>query len=246
MAEKPIIESYDEWHRKMRGSGDMPSPLGHPWYRSVYGAIEKVVSGKVLEVGCGRGEFAIWLSRRKPKLRVIGLDFSQAAIQIAREFASAQKSSVEFMQGDAESLPFPDNSFDLVISCECMEHVPNPKKMAREIARVLRAGGGFCLTTENYLNGMLIAWMKTWTTGEPFNSGAGIQPRENFFLFWRVKRHLQDAGLVVERMESCHYQWLLLPRVDPARLCTTQFSNVWARRLALPFGRHFSFFGRKP
>jgi hypothetical protein len=40
--------------------------------------------------------------------------------------------------------------------------------------------------------------------------------------------------------------WLLLPRVAPHKLCTRQFDSLWARRLALPFGLHFSFFGRKP
>jgi SAM-dependent methyltransferase len=199
----------------------------------------------VLEVGCGRGGFAIWLSKKLPQFRIVGLDFSLAAIEIARESATPQESSVEFVQGDAEALPFEDAMFDLVISCECMEHVPHPPQMAREMARVLKPGGRFCLTTENYLNGMLIGWLHSWLTGRPFNSGSGVQPRENFFFFWMIRGYLRDAGLTVKTMESSHHQWLLLPRVNPAKLCTQQFKNSFARRLAFPFGRHMSYFGQK-
>ena len=150
-----------------------------------------------------------------------------------------------FIQGDAQALPFDDLSFDLIVSCECMEHVPHPPQMAREMARVLKPGGQYCLTTENYLNGMLIGWLYSFLSGKPFNSGSGIQPRENFFFYWLVRGYLRNAGLTVERMESCHYQWLLLPRIAPSRLCTRRFDNPLAKRLAFPFGRHMSFFGRK-
>jgi len=100
------------------------------------------------------------------------------------------------------------------------------------------------MTTKNYFNGMLPAWAKSWVTGQPFDSGSGVQPHENFFCFWHVHSYLHYAGLVVDKTESCHYHWLLPPRIDPARLCTVQFSSDFARFLAKPFGRHF-FFGRK-
>ena len=127
-----------------------------------------------------------------------------------------------------------------------MEHVPQPQMMAAEMSRVLKPGGKFCLTTENYLNGILLGWLQSWITGRPFNSGSGVQPLEQFFVFPQVTGYLKRAGLVVEKTESTHYQWLLLPGVDPARLCTRQFKTTWARTLAKPFGRHFSFFGYKP
>jgi hypothetical protein len=117
--------------------------------------------------------------------------------------------------------------------------------MALELARVLKPGGRFALTTENYLNGMLIGWLKAWLTRQPFNSGSGIQPRENFFFYWMVRSYLQNAGLTVTKMESSHHQWLLLPKINPATLCTEKFASKWAQTLAFPFGRHVSFFGCK-
>jgi ubiquinone/menaquinone biosynthesis C-methylase UbiE len=241
-----ILKEYDEWHKQMKSSGETASPLEHPWYESVFREIQNYPACRVLEVGCGRGGFAMWLSKKMPQFRIVGLDFSLAAIEIARESAATQESSVEFVQGDAEALPFGDAQFDLIISCECMEHVPHPPQMAKEMARVLKPGGRFCLTTENYLNGMILGWLHSWLTGRPLDTGSGVQPRENFFFFWMIRRYLHEAGLNVTGMESSHYQWLLLPRVNPAKLCTEQFNNALLRCLAFPFGRHASFFGHKP
>jgi len=237
---------YNAWHRAMKSHGLSGNPLEFPWYETAYGDMRDHARGEVLEVGCGRGEFAVWLVGRLKKSNITAIDFSHDAIAIAKQFALERNAPVSFRQDDAQALGLPDNSFDYVVSCECMEHVPDPARMAREIYRVLKPGGRFCLTTENYLNGMLLLWAKSWTTGQPFNSGSGVQPRENFFFFWHVLGYLRAAGLIVEKTQSNHYQWLLWPRTDPAKLCTKNFSRDWAKRLAKPFGRHYSFFGRKP
>lgn len=246
MIGEAVSQAYDAWHGEMASARVAPDPMELPWYRSAYSHLRTHAHGDVLEIGCGRGEFAIWLSGQLPDLNITAVDFSAEAISIATRDAAAKSATLVLKQDNAEALHFADESFDYVVSCECIEHVEHPLHMAQEICRVLRPGGSFCLTTENYLNGMLIAWVKCWMTGEPFNSGSGVQPRENFFFFWNVLAHLQNAGLSVDQTESCHYQWLLLPRVDPAKLCTKQFSTRGLRYLAKPFGRHFSFFGRKP
>jgi ubiquinone/menaquinone biosynthesis C-methylase UbiE len=228
------------------GNNRANNPLIFPWYNSAFLHIKDNARGKLLEIGCGRGEFAVWLAGVLPDVNITAVDFSSAAIAIARQYASDSCIDVQFSRADAQRLEFADNHFDYVVSCECMEHVPRPQQMAQELFRVLKPGGYFCITTESYLNGMLLAWLRSWFSGEPFNSGSGVQPHENFFFFWHVLSYLRSAGLVVDRTESCHYQWLLLPRVDPAKLCTKQFSTTWARFFAKPFGRHFSFFGQKP
>jgi SAM-dependent methyltransferase len=237
---------YDSWHAQMSAAGRVRDPLVFPWYRSAFNHIKDYPRGKLLEIGCGRGEFALWLGETSPLLNITAVDFSESAVAIAKGYQSEVDADVRFLLDDAQALSFPPNSFDYVVSCECMEHVPQPQQMAKELYRVLKPGGRFCITTENYLNGMLLAWAQSLVTGKPFNSGSGVQPHENFFFFWHVLKYLRSSGLIVDKTESCHYQWLLLPRVDPAKLRTTQFSAAWLRFLAKPFGRHFSFFGRKP
>lgn len=243
---KDSTEQYDRWHRDMSKKGRFSDPLSLPWYESVYNNIGDIQNGSLLEVGCGRGEFSLWLKHNRPNLQITALDFSPSAIGIASKEAAESGSILDYRVGDAQALPFADQSFDYYISCECLEHVERPQEMINEIFRVLRPGGRFFLTTENYLNGMSLAWLKSWLTNAPFDSGSGVQPRENYFLFPMVTRFFRKAGLKIDRMESSHFQWLLLPRTDPSRLCTYSFKNPILNRIFLPFGRHFSLFGSKP
>ena len=57
--------------------------------------------------------------------------------------------NMSWMQQDACALTIPDSSFDVVISSECIEHVPHPEKALREMARVLKPGGFILVTTPN-------------------------------------------------------------------------------------------------
>lgn len=69
---------------------------------------------------------------------------------------------------------------------------------------------------------------------------------KHFFLFFQVHTILRRAGFALQRTKSNHYQWLLLPQVDPAKLCTKNVDSPFLRRLLLPFGRHFTYVGIKP
>jgi ubiquinone/menaquinone biosynthesis C-methylase UbiE len=241
-----IAVKYDSWHKRMNIAGRAGDPLVFPWYKSAFEHVKRHAHGELLEVGCGRGEFALWLGTTLPDLSVTAVDCSKFAIAIARSNGAKVNACVRFAQDDAQALGFASQSFDYVVSCECMEHVLDPRKMATEIARVLKPGGKFCLTTPSHLNGVLLAWAKSWITGAPYDSGAGVQPHENFYFFWNVRTCLRKAGLKIDEIQSCCYQWLLLPGVDPAKLRSRDFSSKWARALAKPFGLHFSFFGHKP
>jgi ubiquinone/menaquinone biosynthesis C-methylase UbiE len=236
--------SYDTWHAR-QAQGESIKKSFDPWHQTVARRLPDLNAKNVLEVGCGRGDFAIWLAQKFPMAAITAVDFSNKAIEIATARSKEMNAGVSFQVEDAENLRLSDRAFDQVISCECMEHVPHPAKMAREIWRVLKPGGRFILTTENYFNGMMLAWMVSWWRNQPFDSGSGAQPHENFFLFWRVKRILERAGLNVEHTESNYFQWLLLPRCAPHRLCTKDFDNPTIKRLFRPFGRHFSFEGTR-
>src|SRR5207237_3418756 len=120
------------------------------------------LNGKtVLEVGCGRGDFALLLARLYPSAKIVATDFSAMAIDNAQS-KMQPNSNVVFKIADAHNLPFDDGSFDYVISCECLEHAEKPSRMMSNIARCLKPDGAFIVTSENYYNRMILAWIKSW------------------------------------------------------------------------------------
>ena len=107
-----------------------------------------VTGGKVLDVGTGTASLAIGFAKRIPGVEVTGLDLSDVILELARD--NAQKSEVSlrvcFQKGDAEDMPFEDDTFDLVISSDTLHLVKNPMKMFNEIHRVLKPEGRFFIS----------------------------------------------------------------------------------------------------
>lgn len=240
-------ELYDNWHENRGNTESDDHVLNDPWYQTVMRLLPNLSNKKVLEIGAGRGAFAIWMAQQYPSALITATDFSERAIAIARnKVYDSTYDNLSFEVANAESLQYPDKYFDFIISCETMEHVLNPQAMANEMHRVLKPGGSVILTTENYLNGMLLAWLKAWLTKRPFNSGSGIQPHENFFVFFKVANYFKKAGIELSHTESNHYQWLLLPGVNPASLCTKNFHSPFLKSIFKPFGRHYTFVGKRP
>jgi SAM-dependent methyltransferase len=133
------------------------------------------------------------------------------AVNLARERAAAEQVGVEFVQGDTQASPYADESVDIVISCECMEHVPSPAKMALEIPRVLKA---LPAHDRELFQRYVLAWLMSWIRGEPLNSGSGVRPRENFFVFWMVSVYLRKG-----RPDYCSDGGLTLPVASPSARC---------------------------
>lgn len=237
--------AYNRWHRQRALEESSRGEILYPWHRTVERLLPDLNGTRVLEIGCGCGDFSLRLLQRYPLADVTGVDFSDEAIALASAKVPGHNASVRFLVDDAENLHFPAATFDYIISCECLEHVPHPEKMVREMVRVLKHGGGFILTTENYFNGMLLAWLNSLLKGTPFSSGSALQPIEHFFVWWRVKSNLERGGLRVEHMESNHFQWLLLPRTAPNKLCTEDFHSIFWKRVFRPFGRHFTYQGSR-
>jgi arsenite methyltransferase len=99
-------------------------------------------TSRVLDVACGKGTTAVFLTKEFG-CEVIGIDYGEQNVEAARSLARTEQlgSRVKFERSDAESLPFPDESFDTVI-CECAFCTFSDKaSVAREFFRVLRRGG---------------------------------------------------------------------------------------------------------
>ncbi len=103
----------------------------------------------VLDVGCGTGTLALEVARRVGHTgRVAGVDPGAEQIARARRSAARRHVPIEFQIGVIEQLPFPDQTFDVVLSTLMMHHLPKSLKRQglAEIARVLKPGGRLVIT----------------------------------------------------------------------------------------------------
>ena len=94
--------------------------------------------GAALDVACGSGKLTVELARvAGPTGRVVGLDFSPEMLAIARR----QHPAIEFIEGDAQNLPFEDGSFDAVTIAFGLRNLADPVRGLREMRRVLKPSG---------------------------------------------------------------------------------------------------------
>jgi 2-polyprenyl-3-methyl-5-hydroxy-6-metoxy-1,4-benzoquinol methylase len=199
-------EDYDDWHRSFdEAEGNSP------WHELVLAHLDQPPHHRILEIGCRRGGFAMRLAREQTGT-VLGADFSFAAVAEAQARATARGiPNVEFRVEDIQDIWLESDSFDAVISCETIEHVPDPARAVRELARVLKPGGQLLLTTPNYLSLLGLARAYRRLTDRPW----------------------EDQGQPINTSR-------LLPRTlcGSARLdCESCGSTAWATTSRSPAGR---------
>jgi ubiquinone/menaquinone biosynthesis C-methylase UbiE len=119
---------------------------------------------RVLDVATGAGNTALAAARRV--CRVTGVDYVPALLDRARERAAAEHLRIEFQEGDAEALPFPEESFDVVLSTFGAMFAPDPAKAASEMLRVCRAGGKIGMAN----------WVPDGMVGEMFQITSSFAP----------------------------------------------------------------------
>lgn len=101
----------------------------------------------VLDVGCGTGYFTRLLKRTVPGARLTGLDAEEEFVLRAREEAGKAGLDIEFLAGYAETLPFEENSFDVVVSHTFLTIASDPARVFDEMKRVVRPGGRIASVT---------------------------------------------------------------------------------------------------
>lgn len=113
---------------------------------------------KIIDVGCASGWFISEISKKFPKAKCFGIDIYKDAI----DFGKKKYRKINFKCADAQSIPFKNSTFDVVICCEVLEHVENPKKTLLEIKRILKNDGTAVMEIDsgNFLFKIIWYW---WT-----------------------------------------------------------------------------------
>ena len=217
------------------------------WFvaRRAVGMIER---GEVVDLGCGPGKLVIELARQSPGLHVTGIDLSEE--MIARGQNNARRESVvdrvSFRQGDAQQIPFPDGSLDLVVSTLSLHHWSDPVAVLDEMARVLRPGGSFLIFD---LRRDMVApcWLMLWfvtnvvvptalrRANEPLSSrNAAYTPQEAARL---AAESLAAENLAAEKLAAqsrlsnwrvtCGPMWLIIEGTTAGSVPTTKRHTTW-------------------
>ena len=111
--------------------------------RETISRLEMGPADRVLDVGCGTGELLTRLAAKYPRARLAGLDPVPQMLKVAQGKLS---DDVDLRVGWANSLPWPDASFDVVVSCNMFHYITHPIDAVREMDRVLVPGGRLLIT----------------------------------------------------------------------------------------------------
>ena len=177
---------------------------------------------RILDIGCGSGQTAIPAAQQGHQ--VVGIDIAENLIEHAKERALYEGLDAQFDVGDAENLPYADNSFDVVISMMGAMFAPRPEKVASEIARVLRPGGKL----------YMVNWTAAGVPGKMFKSVASIMPPPPGFIppvLWgddqtvqqRLSQHFGELQLTRKFYPQWHYPFDISNVID---LFRTHFGPV--------------------
>lgn len=190
------LEDFNKWHNRQ----NVDIEINTPWHKFVVNKLTEIdLNGKkILEIGCGRGGFACWLARNYANIydEFVAADFSSAAIEKGK--THAQKAGIIGINWnvlDITQIDLPSDYFDIVISCETIEHVPYPKKAVKELYRVIKKGGTLILTTPNYGNFYGLYRIYLRMTGRKWTEVG--QPINQFVIFSKTKTWISSAGFKV-------------------------------------------------
>lgn len=165
---------------------------------------------RLLDVACGAGQLSLPAARQG--IRVTGLDLAANLIQQAKRKSESEGLEIEFDEGDAEQLPYDDQSFDVVMSLIGSMFAPRPELVASEMARVCRAGGQLIMGN----------WTPTGHIGQMFKVIGKYAPPPAFVpspLLWGDETTCrQRLGPLVSDLRFTRYMYPLEYPFPPAEV----------------------------
>jgi SAM-dependent methyltransferase len=144
-AARPDFAAIKSRQQKTWSSGDYGSvaALVHPVAERLCDSADLQAGWRVLDVAAGTGNATLAAARRG--CQAVGIDYVPELLERGRARAAAEGLAVELLEGDAEALPFPDGSFDAVVSVFGVMFAPDQERSARELVRACRPGGRIAL-----------------------------------------------------------------------------------------------------
>ena len=223
--------SYDAWHAPIPADEEGESPW-HRLLRRHLDPAKDLAGRRVLEIGCGRGSLTRWMMAQADRpATLLAADFSGTAVAKAKTAsAEAGHPPVAWAISDIQAIGIRDATFDTVISCETIEHVPDPRQALRELARVLKPGGRLLLTTPNYFGPMGLYRGYLRLTGRRYTETG--QPINRFTMLPLTRAWTAGSGLDVEIVDG-EGQYLPFPGRPPVRCAILERPRVLARWFAL-------------
>ncbi len=155
----------------------------------------------IADLGCGSGVFTSFL--RELGFRPIGLDISPKLIALGRN----RYPGVEFLEGDAEHLPFPSSSLDGVLLSGLVHHFPDPSRCVAEVFRVLKPGGAFVAFDPNRMNPFMYLYRDR---SSPLYSPVGVTENERPVLAHQIAAVFRKCGFKVrtDYISNLKYRYL--------------------------------------
>jgi SAM-dependent methyltransferase len=129
----PTENVAGNYYDKYASSNPIERRMMSGFFGALDAALDSLEPAVVVEIGCGEGHVTARLGQRFPGASLVGLDLPDD--QLRAQWAAVQ---IPMMFGDVNSLPFADQSIDLVVALEVLEHVPAPARALAELARVCR------------------------------------------------------------------------------------------------------------
>jgi ubiquinone/menaquinone biosynthesis C-methylase UbiE len=186
---------------------------------------------KILEVGCGSGYASLLLSQTDAFCAL--MDSSEWALKYSENLLQkigVNKNKINYVLGNAEKIPFEDNSFDVVHNCGVLEHYNNEqiKRILSEMKRVTKRGGQVIVVLPNLLSLEIIYRM--------FKFGKGS---ERYISRRKLKKFLEEVGLMNIEIKSAHASVLpsFIPKIIHDRFSWIDDFFMWGDYLF--YGRGF-------